>query len=83
MSPAAIEESGIRGIATRHGYKVARIGEALFDLTADPGESNDVAAANPEVVARLRKRADEARQDLGDALTNAPGTGARAVGRVK
>ncbi|MBZ0268639.1 sulfatase-like hydrolase/transferase [bacterium] len=31
----------------------------LFDLEADPSESTDVAAENPEVVARLRARYDE------------------------
>jgi arylsulfatase A-like enzyme len=31
----------------------------LFDLQADPGEQHDVAAANPTIVARLRKLYDE------------------------
>jgi arylsulfatase A-like enzyme len=31
----------------------------LFDLEADPGEQHDVAAAHPEIVARLRKLYDE------------------------
>lgn len=31
----------------------------LFDLQADPGEQHDVAAQNPEVVARLKKAYDE------------------------
>src|SRR5262249_15873344 len=29
MKPVAIEESGIRGIASRHGYRVAKIGRSL------------------------------------------------------
>ena len=32
----------------------------LFDLSTDPGETKNIAAANPEVVARLQARLDEA-----------------------
>jgi arylsulfatase len=81
MKPKAIEESGIRGIATRHGYKVERIGRALFDLTADPGETKDVAAEHPDVVKRLTELADAARRDLGDTLTGVKGSGLRPAGR--
>lgn len=80
MKPLSIQESGIRGIASRHGYKVEKIGMSLFDLTADPGEANDVAAKNPDVVRRLTAMADELRRDLGDPLTGAKGTGVRAPG---
>ena len=38
----------------------------LFDLDADIGESTDVADKNPDVVARLLKLADWAREDIGD-----------------
>jgi arylsulfatase len=81
MKPDAIEESGIRGIASRHGYRVEKIGLSLFDLSADPGERTDVSAANPEVVKKLSALADEFRRDLGDPLTGAKGTGLRPPGR--
>jgi arylsulfatase len=81
IKPTAIEESGIRGIAARHGYKVERIGRALFDLTADPGETRDVAGEHPDVVKHLTDLADEVRRDLGDTLTGVKGTGLRSVGR--
>ncbi len=80
MKPNAIEESGIRGIASRHGYEVRPLPESLFDLTADPGETRDVAAAHPGIVRRLRALAAEARRDLGDALTGEVGKNLRLPG---
>jgi arylsulfatase len=81
MKPAAIEESGIRGIATRHGYRVETIGLSLYDLATDPGERTDLAARNPEIVAKLSDIAGQFRRDLGDPLTKSVGTGLRTVGR--
>ncbi|TXT31632.1 MAG: arylsulfatase A family protein, partial [Planctomycetota bacterium] len=49
MKPKSIEESGIRGIASRHGYEVRRIEQSLFNLKDDPGESRDVAKQHPTV----------------------------------
>ncbi len=60
-----------------------QIGLSLFDLRNDPGERIDVAAANPDVVARLQKLADAARAELGDTLTKTKGTGARPAGRLQ
>ena len=37
---------------------------SLFDLTNDPGEQRDVAAAHPDVVARLKARYDEASKEV-------------------
>lgn len=81
LKPKMIEESGIRGIASRHGYAVARIGLALYDLDADPGETRNLAAEHPEVVSRLSSLAEAARADLGDALTGRKGTGVRPAAK--
>ncbi len=81
MKPLAIEESGIRGIASRHGYKVERIAQSLFDLEADPGEEKDVSAVHPDAVKRLLELAQMYRVDLGDAIIGRKGAGLREVGR--
>lgn len=81
MKPAAITESGLAGIASRHGYRVAHTERALYNLVDDPGETTDLAARHPEVVARLEQLADRFRTDLGDTLTGRTGTGRRAPGR--
>ena len=54
----------------------------LYDLDADPGQTHDVAAQNPEVLKKLLAYADQARADLGDGLTGAKGSGRREPGRV-
>ena len=51
----------------------------LYDLEADIGETNDIAAANPEVVERLLAIAERAHDDLGDTLTKRTGSGVRAA----
>jgi arylsulfatase len=82
MKPLSITESGIRGIASRHGYKVESIGLSLFDLSADPGETTNVADKHPDVVAKLLEHAEAARVELGDSLTQRVGRGIRPVGRA-
>ncbi|MDB6031365.1 MAG: atsA 21 [Verrucomicrobiales bacterium] len=82
LKPEAIELSGIRGIASRHGYRVEKIGLALFNLKDDPGETHDVASAHPEIVTRLQTEVDRARADLGDTLTGTKPTHARPPGDV-
>jgi arylsulfatase len=81
MQPKSIEESGIRGIASRHGYRVERIEKSLFDLTADPGETKNVVADHADIAADLESLAESARADLGDTLSQHTGTGLRPVGK--
>ena len=67
--------------AVRKGdWKLHTSGE-LYNLHADPGESNNVAAANAAVVADLTAKLDVARADLGDGPE--PGPGCRPVGKAK
>jgi arylsulfatase A-like enzyme len=54
---------------------------ALFDLEKDPGETTNVAAAHPEVVQRLQKLADAAREDLGDTAADREGKNVRPPGK--
>lgn len=63
-------------------YSQAKTGLALYDLESDPGETKDVAAAHADVVARLTRLADAAREDLGDSATKKEGKGVRAPGRL-
>jgi arylsulfatase A-like enzyme len=82
MKPQAIENSGIRGIASRHGYRVETIGLSLYNVKTDPGETRNVAEKHPEIVARLQEVAKRAREDLGDSLTGVKGANVRPAGRA-
>jgi len=62
--------------------KGALLPEALYDLTADVGETTDVIGKHPEVAARLRTLAERMREDIGDSATNQKGKNRRPVGRV-
>ena len=64
------------------GYTVSSTGLALFDLTKDPGERTDLAAEQPEAVARLAELAAAMRPRLGDRLTNTDGAEIRPAGRI-
>jgi arylsulfatase A len=60
--------------------KETRVELALYDLDKDVGETTNVAERNPEVVARLMNYVEEAREDLGDSLTNRKGKNVRPAG---
>ncbi|MFZ0282910.1 MAG: sulfatase [Bacteroidales bacterium] len=55
----------------------------LYDLRRDPGEWYDVAGYYPEKVSELQALAEDARKDLGDALTGNPGANRRKAGSLK
>ncbi|SFT91931.1 C-terminal region of aryl-sulfatase [Algoriphagus locisalis] len=64
-------------------YKMANLEKAqLFDLSKDPNENTDLSENNPEILTKLNQLADEARADLGDALTESEGTALRKHGRM-
>jgi arylsulfatase A-like enzyme len=56
---------------------------ALYDLRRDPGERYDVKESYPEIVAALQALAEEARDDMGDAVTNRKGKFVRDCGWEK
>lgn len=55
----------------------------LYDLEAVVNEQRNLAAEQPDVVARLTALAEKAREDLGDSLTKRKGTGVREVGKLR
>lgn len=54
----------------------------LYDLRRDPGERYNLIEFNPEIVERLERIANEAREDLGDDLHGNPGKNRREPGRI-
>ncbi len=71
------------GADGKPGKQIMRkLPKSLFNLEKDIGEATDVAAENPQVVARLEKLMATMREDLGDSLTRVQGKGARPAGLV-
>jgi hypothetical protein len=62
--------------------KTGKIGLSLFDLDADPKETNNVADANPDIVSRMLKLIEVGRSNFGDSLTNRAGSQIRPPGKV-
>lgn len=77
LKPMSITSSGLEGIASRHGYRVASMEKALFNVRTDPGESQNVLDQEPEVARRLETLAERARAELGDSLTGQSGNAVR------
>jgi arylsulfatase A-like enzyme len=55
----------------------------LYDLRRDPGEWYDVSDVYPDKVKELGALAQKARDDLGDDLTQSPGTNRRKPGSIE
>jgi arylsulfatase A-like enzyme len=51
--------------------------QALYDLAHDPGERYDVQTLYPDILAKMLALAEDARNDLGDDLTNRVGKNVR------
>jgi len=54
----------------------------LYNLINDNGERNDVSKEHPEIVEELKELGKQARQQLGDRITNTRGTEIRKAGRI-
>ena len=72
----------MNGQAPGHGgepgkYRNLAVGLELYDLDADVGETKNLTAEKPEVVAKLQAMADVMRGRLGDKLTNRAATEVR------
>lgn len=65
------------------GYSQAKTDLALFNLKEDVGETTDLQDHHPDVVARLKQLADQARKELGDSARQIQGSGVRSPGRFQ
>jgi arylsulfatase A len=64
-------------------YQMRKIEKAeLYDLENDISETTDLADKYPDQVKRLEGYAEQAREELGDSLTQRTGKGAREPGRM-
>ncbi len=59
------------------------IPEALYNLAVDPGEQKSVMKDHRDVVKRLRALAEQAREDLGDSLSERQGKNVRPIGMLE
>lgn len=55
---------------------------ALYDLENDVGETTNVAEQHPQMVERLKRLAEKAREELGDSATKQSGKGVRSAARL-
>ncbi len=74
------EQGGQDGMSAN--MKQVKTEKVLYDLKSDAGETTDVSAKHPDVVARLEKVAEAARAALGDKLTGRQGSEVRPPGHL-
>lgn len=63
-------------------YEPGKTELQLFDLYADVSETKNLASQHADIVEKLQKHAEAARQELGDSLTKRTGAGNREPGRL-
>lgn len=64
-------------------YQQAMAKRALYDLDNDIGETKDVSADHPEIVAKLEAAANRYREQMGDNLTKTKGNAIRPAGKME
>ena len=75
------KEGGKNGIPVKYDFNEVKSNE-LYNLKEDPGESINVYLQNIEKANELEKMGENARKELGDALTNRDGVGVRKIGTI-
>ena len=70
---------GINGFPGNTRYVPIKM--ALYDLAHDPGEVYDVQTLYPDTVKKIMQYVEDARNDLGDNLTNRKGKNVREPGK--
>ncbi|GHC08287.1 sulfatase family protein [Cerasicoccus arenae] len=66
-----------------HVFREGEAVDELYNLREDIGESKNVFAKHPEVVARLMKLVDACRADIGDSAVGITGQNNRPIGRIE
>ena len=82
-TPESIEMSGIRGVASRHGYKVLKTELALYNLKDDPGELKNLVVTEKTKTFIMELKARQIVEDLGNSLRKIEGKDVRAPGDAK
>ena len=72
---------GIDGMPVKYEYNEVKSNE-LYNLKEDPSEMKNVYMENIEKAKELEKMGENARQELGDALTSRIGDGVRKIGII-
>ena len=72
---------GKDGIPVKYEYNEVKSNE-LYNLKEDPSEMKNVYMENIEKAKELEKMGENARQELGDALTSRVGDGVRKIGTI-
>ena len=72
---------GKDGMPVKYEYNEVKSNE-LYNLKEDPSEMKNVYMENIEKAKELEKMGENARQELGDALTSRVGDGVRKIGTI-